>query len=78
MYPIWTVLPHLALLPSTQSVLSRYPSDVAIEADYLAVCPREPNITILTLARARPTVTCNCRRVRRSPQFETHMHSSPH
>eukprot|EP00965_Chrysotila_dentata_P039212 1303436-Pleurochrysis_carterae.AAC.1 len=51
--------PHLALLPITQLVLSRYPSDIAIEVNYLAFCPRDRTFTISTLARARSlTLTC--------------------
>eukprot|EP00965_Chrysotila_dentata_P048157 1597226-Pleurochrysis_carterae.AAC.4 len=35
-FPSWALQTFLALKPLTQSVISRYPSEIAIEANYLA------------------------------------------
>eukprot|EP00965_Chrysotila_dentata_P209620 6185401-Pleurochrysis_carterae.AAC.1 len=68
--------PHSAISPLTQLVISRYPSAIAIEADYVAFFFSRPKYYHFD-PRARPTVTCNCHRARLSPQFGTRMHCFP-
>eukprot|EP00965_Chrysotila_dentata_P260453 6213912-Pleurochrysis_carterae.AAC.2 len=72
-YLTWPLHTFLASKPLTQLAISRYPSDIAIEADYLAFCHRDPIISSSIFARARQLVT-NCRRAR--PSFANqHAHA---
>eukprot|EP00965_Chrysotila_dentata_P064431 2135771-Pleurochrysis_carterae.AAC.2 len=61
-YPTWALHTFFASKLLTQFAIARYPSDIAIEADYLAFCPsQDPIISSSTLARAGQILT-NCRR----------------
>eukprot|EP00965_Chrysotila_dentata_P077108 2545892-Pleurochrysis_carterae.AAC.1 len=62
--------------PPSQSVQSRYPSDIAIEADYLAFCPRGQIISNWAFARARHLLSTVVARTL-SLWFNTHMHCLP-
>eukprot|EP00965_Chrysotila_dentata_P112045 3704927-Pleurochrysis_carterae.AAC.1 len=77
LHPIWTLLPSFGvIIPNAIGYIAISKRYLAIEADVFSVLTSRPEYYHFD-PRARPTVTCNCRRARLSPPFDTHMQCFP-